>query len=50
VIFTVVTAGYLVTLITNEQSLINTLIGLGITALGLPFYVYWKRRKGEGGG
>ncbi|MBM3264050.1 MAG: amino acid permease [candidate division Zixibacteria bacterium] len=45
VIFILVTAGYMVTLLTNPLSFYETLIGLGLTLAGIPFYYYWSGRK-----
>lgn len=48
IVFTVVTTGYLITLLTNPQSLVETLVGIAITLAGIPFYLYWINRRSAG--
>ncbi len=48
IVFTVVTTGYLITLLTNPQSLVETLVGIAITLAGIPFYLYWMNRRSAG--
>ena len=44
-LFLTVITGYLVSLLTNAEFIFNTLIGLGIVAVGIPFYFYWEKKN-----
>jgi len=47
-LFLAVITVYLVSLLTNMEFIYNTLVGLGIVAVGIPFYFYWeKKNKGH---
>ncbi len=47
-LFLAVITAYLVSLLTNAEFIYNSLIGLGIVAVGIPFYFYWeKQHKGH---
>ncbi len=44
-LFLAVITGYLVSLLTNVAFIYNTLIGLAIVAVGIPFYFYWEKKN-----
>ncbi len=44
-LFLAVITGYLVSLLTNVEFIYNTLIGLAIVAVGIPFYFYWEKKN-----